>query len=82
MDAYTVLGVQRGASQGDIKAAYRHRMMACHPDVGGSEDEAKLVNRAYEILMKRKPEPIMVFYQRPVVRVVFTSGTRRETWTW
>ena len=82
MDAYTVLGVSRNANLDDIKAAYRQRMMACHPDKGGSEEEAKLVNEAYEMLTKRKPEPVVVFYQRPIVRVVFTSGTRRETWTW
>lgn len=72
-----------GAYPVEIKAAYRRRMMACHPDKGGSEEEAKLVNRAYEMLTKPQPEPVRVFYQRPtvVVRIMHYGGTYSGTST-
>lgn len=83
MTPYQVLGLTPDASLADIKAAYRQRMMACHPDKGGSDEEAKLVNKAYEALTKRQTWQDWINAQmRPTVVVVFTSGTRRETWTW
>jgi hypothetical protein len=59
MTPYQILGVPPGASLVDIKAAYRRRMMQCHPDKGGNEEEAKLVNRAFEMLTKPQPEPVV-----------------------
>jgi molecular chaperone DnaJ len=52
-DLYDVLGVQRGASQDEIKTAYRKLARALHPDVNadpGSEVRFKEVAGAYEIL--------------------------------
>lgn len=40
----------------NVKAVYRKRMKKVHPDVGGSEKEAKLVNKAYEVLLKAAGE--------------------------
>jgi len=89
MTAWEVLGIPRGSDPVEIKAAYRRRMMQCHPDKGGSEEEAKLANRAYEMLTKPQSEPVRVYYQRPTVVVrVFTGGyynantTSTGTWTW
>lgn len=50
-DYYGVLGVDRDASAGDIKAAYRRLSKAHHPDLGGSDD-AKMqgINEAFSIL--------------------------------
>ena len=36
----------------NVKSVYRQRMKKVHPDAGGNEKEAKLVNEAYEILLK------------------------------
>lgn len=49
-DLYETLGVPRDATQRDIKAAYRKRAAAAHPDKGGSDAEAQSVNAAYETL--------------------------------
>src|SRR5258708_4091352 len=53
-DFYVVLGVQRDASETDIKKAYRKLAMECHPDrnngVKAAEEKFKLVTEAYEVL--------------------------------
>ncbi|HVX92139.1 MAG TPA: molecular chaperone DnaJ [Xanthobacteraceae bacterium] len=53
-DYYEVLGVQRGASDADIKAAFRKLAMKYHPDRNPGDNECehrfKEVNEAYEIL--------------------------------
>jgi molecular chaperone DnaJ len=59
-DYYDILGVARGATDADIKKAYRKMAMKYHPDKGGSkEDEEKFkeANEAYSVLsdaQKRK----------------------------
>jgi molecular chaperone DnaJ len=47
---YEILGIDRNATQDDIKKAYKKKARETHPDVGGSEEEFKLVNEAYSIL--------------------------------
>ncbi len=53
-DYYDLLGLQRGADDAAIKAAYRRLAKECHPDRynGCSEKEArfKAINEAYDIL--------------------------------
>jgi DnaJ-class molecular chaperone len=50
MDYYSTLGLQRNASEDDIKKAYRKMAMKHHPDRGGDEKQFKQVSEAYEIL--------------------------------
>ncbi len=53
-DYYDLLGLQRGADDAAIKAAYRRLAKECHPDRynGCSEKEArfKAINEAYDVL--------------------------------
>ena len=53
-DYYELLGIERGADDRTIKAAYRRLAMECHPDRHGgcTEKEAKFkqLNEAYDVL--------------------------------
>jgi DnaJ-class molecular chaperone len=53
-DPYTVLGVKRNASQGDIQKAYRRLAKKLHPDLNPgnkrAEEQFKEVSAAYDLL--------------------------------
>jgi len=54
MDYYSRLGVNKAASQEDIKKAYKKLAMQHHPDRGGDANVFQQVNEAYETL--KNPE--------------------------
>eukprot|EP00287_Rhodomonas_sp_CCMP768_P021188 CAMPEP_0202811920 /NCGR_PEP_ID=MMETSP1389-20130828/3653_1 /ASSEMBLY_ACC=CAM_ASM_000865 /TAXON_ID=302021 /ORGANISM="Rhodomonas sp., Strain CCMP768" /LENGTH=367 /DNA_ID=CAMNT_0049483165 /DNA_START=41 /DNA_END=1140 /DNA_ORIENTATION=+ len=47
---YDALGLSPGASENDIKKAYKKMAVKHHPDKGGDEATFKEISRAYEIL--------------------------------
>jgi len=49
-DLYAILGVSRDADAAAIKAAYRQRAKAAHPDHGSDGDEFRRLKDAYDIL--------------------------------
>lgn len=56
-DYYATLGIERGASDGDIKKAYRRLARKFHPDVSkekGAEEKFKEVAEAYQTLSDKE----------------------------
>lgn len=50
---YAVLGVDPTASDSEVRAAAKRRMLETHPDSGGSPDEFMEVHEAYDVLTDR-----------------------------
>jgi DnaJ-class molecular chaperone len=69
---YDELGVDRLATQAEIKSAYRKLVVEVHPDQGGDEQRFKKVKAAYETL--RDPEK-RAAYDAPAVDMawIFTE---------
>lgn len=49
-EAYSVLGLEPGASGSEVRAAYRRLIRRVHPDLGGSSALAAMLNRARQVL--------------------------------
>jgi len=47
---YEVLGIQKKATQSEIKKAFRKKALKTHPDKGGDVEEFKKLQAAYEVL--------------------------------
>lgn len=47
---YKALGVEKSASESEIKKAYRKLAVVHHPDKGGDPEKFKEITRAYEVL--------------------------------
>ena len=54
MNPYLVLGVDKNATNKDIKQSYRKCAIKHHPDKGGDADKFKEVSEAYEILSTKE----------------------------
>ncbi|MDP4004942.1 DnaJ domain-containing protein [Methylobacterium sp. NEAU K] len=52
-EAYEILGLQRGATAEQVRAAHRSLMKITHPDQGGSGEQAARVNAARDRLLNR-----------------------------
>lgn len=52
-EARALLGVDRAASENDVRAAHRQLIQRVHPDVGGSVELATRINAARDVLLAR-----------------------------
>ena len=52
-DYYKILGIAKGASEEDVKKAYRKLAHKFHPDKGGDAGRFKEISEAYQILSNR-----------------------------
>lgn len=53
-DPYKILGIDKSASETEIKKAYRSLAMKHHPDKGGDQDMFREITDAYNILINPK----------------------------
>lgn len=53
-DYYKTIGVAKGATDQEIKKAYRQKARLIHPDKGGDEEKFKKLGEAYEVLSDPK----------------------------
>lgn len=50
MDYYQILGIQKSATQDEVKKAFHKLAHKHHPDKGGDEKKFKEINEAYQVL--------------------------------
>jgi len=56
MDPYRVLNVSRNSTEEQIRESYREKVKEVHPDAGGSVEDFRRVQKAYEILIEESDE--------------------------
>ena len=69
---YEILGLQPGASESEIKKAYRDHARKSHPDKGGTEEKFKQINEAYTQIMNGE-NPMDTFPELNELFNLFTS---------
>jgi curved DNA-binding protein CbpA/outer membrane protein assembly factor BamE (lipoprotein component of BamABCDE complex) len=64
-DNYKILDISFGASQDEIRQAYKKKVKETHPDLGGNEEAFINVRRAYDVLQdpKRKRHYDIMYQQ-------------------
>lgn len=56
---WAILGVEPGATQQEIKDAFRKLALSAHPDKGGTSASFAQINEAYNTLKNKKTVPVM-----------------------
>merc|ERR1719230_2048856 len=71
---YDLLGVDKKATEAEIKKAFRKLAMKLHPDKGGDENKFKEVSTAYEVLSDSKKRDLYDKYGEEGVKDGGASG--------
>ena len=83
-DYYRVLGIQRDATDEEIKKAYRKLALKFHPDKNpdsNAEERFKEIGRAYEVLSDKKKRDTYDRYGEDGLRQGGSSSSRTTTFT-
>jgi len=73
MNAYEILEIKYNADKEEIQKAYRSLAKRFHPDIckePGAVEKMKLINAAYDLLMKPQPAQPVIHRQGMMVREV------------
>jgi len=85
-DFYQILGVKKGASQQEIKKAYRKLARKWHPDINPGNKEAeqkfKEISRSYECLGNEKKRKLYDEFGEEGLQAGFDAGKAREYKKW
>jgi curved DNA-binding protein len=87
-DPHSVLGLEPGASEKEIKSAFKKLAKKHHPDVGGDEKKFKEINEAYSILTGKQEQPqpdfgfgggnpFGAFFDESIFNTIFRGGGNR-----
>lgn len=85
-DPYSVLGVERGATDEQIRTAYRKLARELHPDVNpndsAAEERFKEVSSAYDILSDKKKRDLFDEFGHDGLKSGFDAGQARNYQQW
>ena len=81
MDYYELLGVQKTASEDEIKKAFHKLAHKYHPDKGGDEKKFKEINEAYQVLSDKTKRAQYDQYGR-VFENGQPGGDQGFNWAW
>ena len=73
-DYYKILGIAKGASEDDVRKAYRKMALKFHPDKNksaGAEEKFKEIAEAYEVLSDKKKRDVYDKYGEEGLKGMF-----------